>query len=1123
MLTQHVDSARTGWNPAETQLTLQSVGQQSFGKLFTVPVIGRIFAHPLFVPQVSRADGTHDIVVVATEANWVYGIDGQSGAVLWQRNLGTPIDSTAAYPQQCMNIPGTIGITGTPVIDPATGTIYLVAANQQPGPVYQQFLHALDVATGVPRVTARQITAQVLGDGPAAVNGLISFDALRANQRAGLLLLGGQIYVAWGGHCDDAVDAINHPGSKQIFFGWIMSFDPTTLARTGAFNTAPRADPNPNEQIPYGGSIWQSGGGLASDGNRIYLNTGNALFNPSIGSWGDSTLAFTPSLGLASTFTPFDQAFLDNSDLDLSAGGVVIVPGGVAAHANLLVTTGKEGTIYVLDRNALGGAQPAAGDVVCPAGSAPGNCVVGELSRAVGGPGTVPNPGGYFGIPAYFNGQVYFAGNADQMKSFTVGGASAIAGPTHTTTTIFNYPGSTPSVSSNGTADGIVWALERTQPGPFQFPDPTYLHAYTADTLAELYNSHLNDDDPDGAGQFMAPTIAGGRVYVGTSSSLAVYGLTIRVTPGSQSVVPGSSTTYTVVTAAIQGLADTVTFSVSGLPAGTSASFSPASVPRGGTATLTLTTTTATPVGTFSFTVAATGPSRTVSATAGLTVAQRPVAAFTSSCSGRTCSFDGSASQAFQGRTIVSYAWSFSDGGTASGATPDPHHYPGDGSFQATLTVTDSGGLSSQPLTQTVTVSDQPPHAGFSVVCIDRTCFPDAETSNDDVGITSYSWNWGDGSAPSTGSNLSETSHVYAAYGAYTITLTVSDVENHTATDSHPVALGRPPTASFTIACTGRICDVDASASTGDVPIASYHWDWDDETATDSGAPTAHHVYASDDTFAVHLRVTDINGNFGDLTKSVTVADAPPHAGFSFVCIDRACFFDPETTSDDIGVTSFTWDWGDGTTTSGIGAVAAIEHDFAYGTYAVKLTVVDIDSQTDAVTQTVTVVPAPVAAFTASCSGLLCSFDASASTSAAAITSYHWDWDDETALDANVATAQHRYAFGDTFRVHLRVTDATGHTADVTHSVTATAPPPGVVASFTFTCSGRTCQFDASGSTSSAAIVNYHWDWDDETTTDATSAAAQHVYAWSQTFLVHLAVTDSSGQIGRITRSVVVH
>ena len=186
VLTQHVDPARTGLNAAETQLSWASV-PSNFGKLFTIPVDGRLFAQPLYAPQVATSTGVHDVVILATEANTVYAADAHSGAVLWQRNLGTPIPSLEAYPSQCVNIPGAIGITGTPVIDPATGTLYVVSATKSAG--YHQNLHALDVATGLPRAgSPREIMAQAPGDGPAAVGGLIAFDPLRANQRPGLLL-----------------------------------------------------------------------------------------------------------------------------------------------------------------------------------------------------------------------------------------------------------------------------------------------------------------------------------------------------------------------------------------------------------------------------------------------------------------------------------------------------------------------------------------------------------------------------------------------------------------------------------------------------------------------------------------------------------------------------------------------------------------------------------------------------------------------------------------------------------------------------------------------------------------------------------------------------------------------
>ncbi|MGE5047018.1 MAG: hypothetical protein ACM3PC_00505, partial [Deltaproteobacteria bacterium] len=551
VLTQHVDNGRTGLNPNETQLTWPSMSQSSFGKLFTVPVDGRVFAHPLFAPQVTTGTGPHDLVIVATERNNVYAFDAHSGATVWQVNLGTPVSSSLMYASDCVNIPDFVGITGTPAIDPATGTLYVVnlaSVLQRPSRtvIQVQFINALDLSTGQHKANSpRSISAQVPGDGPAAVNGLISFDALKANQRAGLLFLNNTVYVAWAGHCDDHLGFLNT--GTSIFFGWLMSFDGTTLARTGVFNASPHANPaNPRE--PYGSSIWHGAGGIASDGNLIYANTGNGLFDPATGDWGDSTLAFNPSLGRVDSFTPFNQAFLDSRDLDLSSAGIVIVPQSSFPHTNLLVSAGKQGSIYVLDRNALGGAQTGSADTICPAFSFSSNCVVGEAPNAVG---LIPEDP-YFGIPAYFNGRVYFGGNGDVLKAFTVGGWPAIsAAPVASSdpAKVFGYPGTTPSISSNGLGDGIVWALQREQRNPFTFPDPTHLHAYRADNLAELYDSLLSSDDPDGAGQFMSPTVGGGKVYVGTSASLAVYGLFIRATPPGLSVVQGSSAACTVTTA----------------------------------------------------------------------------------------------------------------------------------------------------------------------------------------------------------------------------------------------------------------------------------------------------------------------------------------------------------------------------------------------------------------------------------------------------------------------------------------------------------------------------------------------------------------------------------------------
>jgi PKD domain len=687
VLTQHVDAARTGLNPLETQLTWANV-PTSFGKLFTVPVTGRIFAQPLFVPQVPTFVGIHDLVIVATEANVVYAIEAHTGGVFWSRTLGTPIPSADAYASICTNIVGGIGITGTPVIDPATTTLYLVSASKSPDGTYHQALYALDVATGTDRAgSPMPITATYPGDGPAAVSGLLTFDPLRENQRAGLLLMGGQVYVSWAGHCDDFVDFPN----PQVFFGWVMSFDAGTLARTHVFNAAPHADPA-HTSLPYGASIWHGGGGLASDGNRIYANTGNGLFQPSAGDYGDSVLALSPALQVQDYFAPFDQAFLDRQDLDFSGGGVVVVPTGVAQHPNLLVTTGKEGTIYLLDRSSLGGAQPTTGDVICPSGVPASGCVVGRLFQAVGAPANLSNNvGAYFGIPAYFNGRLYFAGNGDSLKAFSVGGATPLAGPLAQTTTTFNYPGSTPSISANGTSDAIVWALERTQPFPFQFPDPTHLHAYRADTLAELYNSSAPGQDPDGAAQFITPTIAGGQVYVGTATSLAVYGLYVGATPAVQTVGQGSSTSYAITTGATGAQ---LSLSMSGLPAGATATFTPASLQSGTGSTLSIAAAVTTPPGSYTLTIAASDGTTTHVTSVTLVVLhvdQPPTADFTVTCNGRQCAFDGTLSSDLEG-PIASYSWDFGDGSAAgAGATPN-HLYAVSGTYKAVLTVTDSAG-----------------------------------------------------------------------------------------------------------------------------------------------------------------------------------------------------------------------------------------------------------------------------------------------------------------------------------------------------------------------------------------------------------------------------------------------
>ena len=496
-----------------------------------------------------------------------------------------------------------------------------------------------------------------------------------------------------------------------------------------------------------------------------------------------------------------------------------------------------------------------------------------------------------------------------------------------------------------------------------------------------------------------------------------------------------------------------------------------------------------------------------------------PVASFTFACGGRQCYFDGTDST--DDGTITAWAWTFGDGGTATGSTPS-HIYATANTFTVTLTVTDNNGQTNSTSQSVTTTPDDPPHASFYVGCTGFTCTADAEASGDDGGIVNYTWNWGDGQTTSGGSSASESSHTYAAAGTYTITLTVRDAVNQTATDSHSVTVGQPPVASFVISCEGRRCDVDASQSTAAAGIASYTWNWDDETPfTTTTVPTTFHVYAWNDTFIVTLTVTDNNGGTALTTRTVNVLDSPPTAHFYAVCNALVCTADSEASGDDFGIVNYHWTWGDGGTTTGGSEVSAPSHTYAApGTYTITLVVTDVAGQTAEHSLNVNPTSSlPTASFTISCTARSC--DANASASTGSIVSYFWDWDDEGLSETTVPTAHHDYPYDGTFTVRLTVTDANGNQASTTRpAVVSTGTPSAPTASFTMTCVVRSCDADASASTGS--IVSYFWDWDDEGLSTTTVPTAHHDYPYNGTFLVRLTVTDSNGNTAATTKSVVV-
>jgi hypothetical protein len=514
VLTQHNDTFRTGLNSHETSLTLQNVNPTTFGKVASVPVDGQVFAQPLVLTGVTvPGQGVHDLVFVATEHDSVYAFDATSGALIWQDSFLGSSGVVMPIPNSDVNgnIGPEIGITSTPVIDPSTGTLYVVAVTKEltpvGGPTYFQRLHALDVATGAEKFGGPTIIAEtefdgtnytyvsgpsVPGNGDGSVNGMVTFNAMRQMQRPGLLLLNSVVYIAWASY-----------GDHGPYHGWVLGYSASTLQLvSGAvFNV----DPNGSDA-----GVWMSGAGLAADASgNIYFSTGNGTYDVNQGGndYGDSIVKLSTQSGLsvADYFTPSDQATLNSSDLDLGSGGVMLLPDQPGLHPHLLIQSYKQGTIFVVDRDNMGRFSSANDNVVQE--------LPGELT-------------GVWSMPAYFNGSIYFNGEGDVLKAFSLFNSNVIsATPVSSAANAFGYPGATPSISSNGTGNGIVWTL---QVDAYGSGGPAVLHAYDArDVSRELYNSAQAGprDQAGPAVEFTVPTIANGHVYVGTSNSLTIYGL----------------------------------------------------------------------------------------------------------------------------------------------------------------------------------------------------------------------------------------------------------------------------------------------------------------------------------------------------------------------------------------------------------------------------------------------------------------------------------------------------------------------------------------------------------------------------------------------------------------------
>jgi hypothetical protein len=498
VLTYHNNNARTGLNSAETTLTLSNVNSTSFGKLFTLSVDGPVDAEPLYLSAVPiSGNGTHNVLIVVTENDSVYAFDADSGAEIWQITA-LKAGETPSDDRGCGQVSPQIGITSTPVIgrpSRSNGVIYVVAMSKDSSGHYHQRLHAIDAATGDELYKGPvDIAAKYPGIGDSTSGGYVVFDPAQYKERSGLLLLSGVVYLAWASHCD-----------IRPYTGWIMAYDATTLAQKSVLNVTP----NGNE-----GAIWGSGGGLTADsGGNIYFLDANGIFDttlnskgfPSRGDYGNAfiKLATKGGLAVADYFEMENGPQESSGDVDLGSGGAIIVPemkdtSGTEWH--LAAGAGKDNNMYVVNRQSMGKFNPDS------------NNNYQFLSGVL--------PGGIWSMPAYFNGKLYFGPVSQPILGFQFSDAKLGTGAAVQTSNSFGYPGATPSISSNENKNGIVWAAENT--------NPAVLHAYNAETLLELYNTSQASGGRDqfGAGnKFITPMIVNGKVYVGTTSGVGVFGL----------------------------------------------------------------------------------------------------------------------------------------------------------------------------------------------------------------------------------------------------------------------------------------------------------------------------------------------------------------------------------------------------------------------------------------------------------------------------------------------------------------------------------------------------------------------------------------------------------------------
>jgi hypothetical protein len=521
--TQRGGSNRAGQYDNEVFLTPENVNPTLFGSIFSYGVDGTVAAQPLYVPNVNISGvGTVNVIYVATQHDSVYAFNADtpgSGQPLWQVpfvNTANGVNAVPISAQGCSGVTGytEIGIMGTPVIDPNTNTMYLVAKTQEQSGTsfnYVFRLHALDITTGAEKFGGPTVITASVQNGSTQV----TLNTQNDQQRPGLLEVNGSIFIAFGSN-----------GCDRNAHGWLLAYSASTLQQQGVFNTSPA--------VTYGSSLWMSGVGPAADAeNNIYLITANGLFDINKGGsdWGDTMLKMTfngSSFAIADSFTPFNQATMYQGDLDLGSGGAVLLPAQTSGPPNLLVAAGKTGTIYLVNRDGMGGYNSVKDNIVQ------------EL------PGAVTS---LYGAPVYWNNALYFAGRNDNIKAFPFANGIITTTPVETANS-YTLTG-IPAISANGNSNGILWLVRNLTPTN----STTLLSAFNASTLqtnlVEIYDTQQNTarDALGLAPHFATPLVANGRVYVGTNTQLKVYGLFPELNPSTGNFQLGTVNTPITLTA----------------------------------------------------------------------------------------------------------------------------------------------------------------------------------------------------------------------------------------------------------------------------------------------------------------------------------------------------------------------------------------------------------------------------------------------------------------------------------------------------------------------------------------------------------------------------------------------